>query len=69
MIFVKIENDEAINRLDDILDTSSVKDSKSLIEKIKSIISNTLPAIGLTAASVTDDFFAKLGPIASAVTS
>lgn len=63
-ILEKIEKDEAINKLDDILDTTDVQDFSSLKEKIKNFINNVLPAIGITAASFTDDTVAKIGPIA-----
>ncbi|CAF1055189.1 unnamed protein product [Brachionus calyciflorus] len=68
IIFKKIESDESIKSLDKIFDTSSIHNIESLRERIKQLINNILPTLGLTAASLTDDFIAKFCGYAVAIT-
>ncbi|RNA25343.1 interferon-inducible GTPase 5-like [Brachionus plicatilis] len=59
-IFEEIEHDKIIKNLDSLLDNSNTKDVNGLRERIKLFINNILPSIGITAASLSDDFLAKI---------
>ncbi|RNA36456.1 hypothetical protein BpHYR1_024183 [Brachionus plicatilis] len=59
-IFEEIEHDKIIKNLDSLLDNSNTKDLNGLRERIKIFINNILPSIGITAASLSDDFLAKI---------
>ncbi|RNA29242.1 interferon-inducible GTPase -like protein [Brachionus plicatilis] len=67
-IFKEIDNDGTIKNLDSLLDNSNITDINGLREKIKYFINSILPSIGITAASLTDDFVAKIAGFTLTVT-
>ncbi|CAF0705992.1 unnamed protein product [Brachionus calyciflorus] len=65
----KIEKDEVINNLDDLLDRRNIVDVDNLRQRIAYIVDNILPKIGLSSSSLIKEFLRGYGTLAATLIS